>query len=620
MKKKYYKTTCVMLAASMILSFTGCEKKAATIEGLSEEEIEEETVVADTSNKQSSKDSNDNTGADEKIPDSYRWTETLYGGSEGFESVTMQVTLEDYSDKTMDAYTFEAEDFDKDYIHSMCDSLFDGGEAEVYDYHYKTKRVYDDLIDYYETAYEMYSFCKENNMDVFSFYPKALFGMWGEWELQPAIEEFDGAMIEQDINTLRSEMEQAPEKIENDYSYQGYLGKVNGEEYYMYFGNRNYDEYISSPETTQYNGRSITIMKENLEEAYCGDESSEELYINDNSVEIDGDNPLKHRRALYADIDSGTTVHYVDGSMSEPEADPDYISQCEDFLSKLGFGNYEFTGGVGTLYWGTGITNGFLFVNDYKMQSCDLTHPDGQILTFGIKQPFFGIGTAEIDYSNYLEDENPFYYSTYIEVMINDSGILGCRIINPLNITKVEPVSGIITNDAVMDIVRDSVNYKDLWNNPIGSKVKLFDITETRLILFPIRSENNKNEYTLIPCYIFFRFAGDSRLESTPFLLVNAIDGSIVNVDKNLSNPPMGWDNGNIGFDLFVNAGWMRFEKRNDRQSLESNSGKYPDKSINENNEGNENSDDSQDSASDNSETDTSDDNSDKGDIDDTEE
>ena len=204
--------------------------------------------------------------------------------------------------------------------------------------------------------------------------------------------------------------------------------------------------------------------------------------------------------------------------------------------------------------------------------------------------------------------------------MINDSGILGCQIINPLNITKVEPVSGIITNDAVMDIVRDSVNYKDLWNNPIGSKVKLFDITETRLILFPIRSENNKNEYTLIPCYIFFRFAGDSRLESTPFLLVNAIDGSIVNVDKNLSDPPMGWDNGNIGFDLFVNAGWMRFEKRNDRQSLESNSGKYPDKSINENNEDNENSDDSQDSASDYSETDTSDDNSDKGDIDDSEE
>ena len=38
MKKKYFKTTCVMLAASMILSFTGCEKKAATIEGLSEED------------------------------------------------------------------------------------------------------------------------------------------------------------------------------------------------------------------------------------------------------------------------------------------------------------------------------------------------------------------------------------------------------------------------------------------------------------------------------------------------------------------------------------------------------------------------------------------------------
>ena len=49
--------------------------------------------------------------------------------------------------------------------------------------------------------------------------------------------------IEENISRLEAEKEAAPETIENDYSYQGYMGKISGEDYYMYFGNREYNEY-----------------------------------------------------------------------------------------------------------------------------------------------------------------------------------------------------------------------------------------------------------------------------------------------------------------------------------------------------------------------------------------
>ena len=580
MKRKLLKSTCIMLAASMALAFTGCEKKAVNVEELGAESGTD-TATPDasetgTENAQTTNSLDTFYEAANGNETLYEWRETIDGGSNGFETVDVDISIYDYSDTAFDICTFEAEPFDEDYIKNICDALFDDGEVEVYDYHHKTKKVYEDLIGYYETANDIYTYCKDNNMEVFSYYPGAISPTWGEWELLPATEEFDGSVIEHDIDTLKAEMEEAPESIANDYSYQGYLGKVNGEEYYMYFGNRNYDEYLSSPETTQYNGRAITIMKENLEEAFNGstidyDELMGE-YTEVPSSLIEDDSPFNKKQAIVIDASLGTTtIHNIneDDTEDEAEVNSDYIAQAEEFISKLGFGDYEFTGASQDLYWGTGVSSGFLYTNQYTMMNCDMLVPDGKIISFGLKPHLPTILNVELDYTNYLEDSNPFYYSSYIDVMINDKGIVGCQIINPVKITQINTVSNIIDNESAAEIVKESVSDKSKWNIPTGSKAKLFDINEARLISFPIRSESSDNEYTLIPCYAFFRQSGDSRLESSPFLLINGLDGSIVKVEDNLSDPPSGWDNGNVGYDLFYNAGWMRFETIESRKSLE---------------------------------------------------
>lgn len=561
MKKKEFKFTCLLVAAAMILSFTGCEKKADTVEGLSEQQSgqeETEAAIADTSNKPTSSYPDSSDTSQEK-KDSIKWNETIYGGNDGFESVDMKLSLEDYSTKEYTAYTVEAEEFNKDYIKKMCDTVFDNGEVEVYDFNHKTKRVYDDLIDTYEGCLEAYVTCKEANVEsAFAFYPKRLFNENGDWELQQAIDEFDGAVIENDINRLKSERENAPDTIENDYSYQGYIGLIDGEEYYMYFGNRNYDEYMSSPETTQYNGRVITIIKKDLEESYNGPETPEEIIIDGSEYELGENNPYRHKKALVAE----PTITYMNTDSSS-DINEDYVGKGLEFLSRLGFGNYEFDGNPATLMWGSGLSNGFMYVNDYHMMAYDMGDTDGEILRYRLDMP--SISEYEVQFSSYVDDGDPYDFNTYIDVMINDSGIVGCQIYNPLNVINAEPVMGLIDNEGLMDIVRDSVNYRELWNNPIGRNIKIFEVNESRIVTFPIRSESNKNEYTYVPCFVLNGFSQDTRLVSTPVLIVNAIDGSIVSIDKELTGYPAGWRNGNVGHDIYLAGRWARYEKLKDR-------------------------------------------------------
>ena len=88
------------------------------------------------------------------------------------------------------------------------------------------------------------------------------------------------------------------------------------------------------------------------------------------------------------------------------------------------------------------------------------------------------------------------------------------------------------------DIVRESINDKDLWNNPINQKVNCFELNEVRLISFPIKSDVKDNEYTYVPCYMFWNVSSEY---SSPFMLINAIDGSIVKIEDNLAGYPAGW-------------------------------------------------------------------------------
>lgn len=294
MKRFRGKLTCAIILSAIILGVSGCEKKADVIEGNTEAPEDSSSVAEGKVNTEKTTEPDYGNNDDDQNGDSGKWEEVLSGSGEGALNVSMDVTLGDYSGVEGTAVTVEVPEFDKSYIHSMCDAVFDPGEIEVYDFDHKTKRVYEDTIHVYEETLELYDFYdKHDDKGIKNYYKK--FDPYGcFFAMDFSMDDFERSKIEDDIDRLRFENESAPESIENDYSYGGYIGKIDGEEYYMYFGNRNYDEYYSSPVTYQLNGRVITIMKKDLESSYRGEPLNEYL-----SVKYDDDQSLISEMPLY---------------------------------------------------------------------------------------------------------------------------------------------------------------------------------------------------------------------------------------------------------------------------------------------------------------------------------
>ena len=574
MKRFRGKLACFILSSTIIMGISGCEKKADVIEGNTE------TTESSSSTSQGKVNTEpttevDHSRDDNESSDSGKWEEVISGMGEGSLNVSMDVNLGDYSGVEGTAVTVEVPEFDKSYIHSMCDAVFDSGEIEVYDFDHKTKRVYEDTIHVYEETLELYDFYdKHDDKGIKNYYKK--FDPYGcFFAMDFSMDDFERSRIEDDIDRLRFESESAPESIENDYSYGGYIGKIDGEEYYMYFGNRNYDEYFSSPVTYQLNGRVITIMKKDLESAYRGEPLNEYLSVKyDDDQAIISDMPL-YREAII-DPHSFAIKYSINGmpedtSISNTNADVEaYVSKGEQFINKLGFGNYVFDDDPRPLTWGYCNSEGFMYVNNYYVTAFNAPTEDGYILRYYLDD-VVTLPEGELYMDEYVPGGDAYHYESYIDVMINESGIIGCQIYNPVKVIKTEPMPVSIDNDQLKDIVRDSIKNSEGWNK--GIETDLFTVSHSQLVSFPIRSEKNKNEYTYVPCYIMYGnlptyISIYKNMNATsPMVIVNANDGSLINITKELTDYPDGWNNGNNVALYYFSMGengtamWTRYEK-----------------------------------------------------------
>ena len=566
-------TLGLLLAAAMMLSFAGCEKKADIVEGNT---VSEEAVNGSGDNSQiDTEDENTESG------DSERWTENLTGDGSGFESVDVSATLYDYSKKELSTCTVQIEEFNSDFVKEMCESVFDPETVEVYDFNHKTKAVYDELIGHYENAAKLYDVAKSHAEEFFKYYVYDFISS-GYGELRETVEPMERAEIEADIERLKTERESAPETIENDYSYQGYKGMIGGEEYSLYFGNRNFDEYMSSPCSLQWNGRVVTIMKSDIQSQYAG--TMEDMYFSENDVVSaanEPDNPMYIKNAIITDR-STANISYAE--ISNPVGE-ETIQKAKDFITDLGYGDYVYNPDETTgLMWSNAVNDYFMYSNGYRMTVPSMLTTDGWMLRFELDtEGPDRLEDYDITTADYVEDGDSLDYRSYIDVMINGNGVIGCQINNPVKVLKREPVTSNIDRDSLKDIVRDSINNKELWNIPEGKKVALFNIENVKLIQFPIRSSEGSDEYTFIPCYVVYKQQLDEanalsqkansamgilippmNAASNPFLLINAIDGSIVDAGAQLEDYPKGWDNGNTGYENFIQDGWTRYEKKYD--------------------------------------------------------
>lgn len=558
MRKRRLIKSIIMIAA-LTLCCTGCEKKADVIEGYvetSEDSGSDTAGVSKTGDSKADSSKKETSETDNETSATETWNESIEGGDKGFGTVDIAVSFNDYSAKELSTTTVKFNEFNADFAKNMCDTVFDGGEAQVYDYSHKTKRVYDDLLKAYEDSLTVYDESEkiaelQGSALVSMPVQEVMFGYWDRQLISGELVDMDKSEIEEDIERLKKEKESAPETIENDYSYGGYLGKISGEEYYMYFGNRNFDEYLNSMDTTQFNGRVVTIMKSDLENAYAGPEV--ESVLNANSI-IPG-----YQTNDRINIDS------VDLS-------DDMMAAAKEFLGRIGCGDYVYNPEEsGKLYWGNETGDGFIFANGYCLRDIMPEVSDGARLRFAINTPDMEkLSLYDIEMPLYSASGDTLDYDSYVDVLVNSNGVLGCQIYNPTTILKKDAVDSILDIDTLKDIVRESVKDKSLWNVCAGRTVNNFELSQVKLINFPVRSDSNKEEYTLVPSYIIDgnvlpanqitnpTIIPNIQGMDLPFLIVNAIDGSIIKVEDELTDYPAGWNNGNVGYASYKEYQWNR--------------------------------------------------------------
>ena len=161
--------------------------------------------------------------------------------------------------------------------------------------------------------------------------------------------------------------------------------------------------------------------------------------------------------------------------------------------------------------------------------------------------------------------------NSYIDVYVTDAGVLGCKMVNPMDVKKIEVAESIISPKDVKDIITENIDNRDAWNIPVNDERKSLMLTKWRLINFPIKSKEDKNEYTYVPAYILYHeinpdehmITNADQLRNEPFILINALDGSIIKVQKELTVYPEGYKRGNEGYTALIAGRWKRDEGMN---------------------------------------------------------
>ena len=584
---KNKKRFVIPMTLLLSLTMTSCGKKAKKIDDYDNSNSSTEEI-ASTEEDSTTNPTTDKSG-------SSLWIEHINGDeSKGYPEIFINSSLRDISKYKLTTSTVNVPHFDKEFRKNICEKAFDSGDIEVYDYDHMTKKLYDDKISLYQHVLSYYD-DNSSNTGIMSNYYETY-----DRQTMPVetSEVFSKDKIEYDIDKLNADKEKAPETIENDYSYDGYLGKINGEEYYVHFGNRNFDEYVSSPETYQTNNRVVTIMKKDLAGSYVfhdypdeikaqADATNTPLPEHDEAFEnefydsiVDNDSTVMvPETTIYQKGEDGVFIHvpdeyfapYSPKNSDEEEA----LSKADAFLDKLGFSDYKIQNS-GTLTWTSSISPGLFYINDYKFlpltkYARDFTGGYTFIYRFDFGSDLEEIAAEALSLHNYTDDGDVFNFNSFIKVYVNDNGVLGCHIINPMTLVKNQDIDKTISFEDMQNIVRESVSDKSLWNNPatLNPNIELKDIVFTE---FPIKSNDSDTEYTYTPCYIIGNlsinnmFLNNSGLSTdntskTPVIIINAIDGSIVSVKDSLDEYPIGANNANVGTSGYYDKTWPMFHK-----------------------------------------------------------
>ncbi len=536
--RKYLKKTISTAALMLMLAAaSGCEKKAESIvddESSAVETTESSNVSADTS---SNEDTTIASAVESTTVEPYTWNENIKGNGSDFIDFDINVKIKGKAEENANIFTVRTDDYNNpEFVKELCDKVF-GGTAEVYDYKARTKRIVDADLEMYNSILEMYA--DEDAGMKFSRYP-------GEEE--PGPDEYDKNMkiVQDKIAELEDERNSAPDKVDNDYTYGGYIGNINGEEYYMILGNRNFEEYPEAPLTTQFDGRVVTVFKKDHSEFF-----------------------------------DGGMIYYVDMMPTgwkgkDADVPDDMVAAAQEFVNSMGFSEYKFCNAKSDGFF---CQKGVLVSVFGELDLPESYYPAGRegfsgytaMFTLGGEKDRI-LGLIENDINTCCDNCDNMMISSYILVQVNENGVLGAVMVNPLSMVDSEPVQ-IMSDEDAKNIIVENINDINAWNIPVENPAKSLDINQLKLISFPVKSEKDEHEYTYVPAYVFTHqhqygqayltdvASGYSNYYS-PVMVINAVDGTFINIKDNIGTYYKGYTRGNEGYNELFNGNWERYRKQ----------------------------------------------------------
>lgn len=294
--------------------------------------------------------------------------------------------------------------------------------------------------------------------------------------------------------------ENAPDELveATEYDCDTYLAKINGVDYIISMGNQgeNYNAITIEP-TNEY----MYVLGKDWEGGFClFDESLLSESINTNMCTI-----------------------------TQAEAEKKAIT----FVEQLGITDMKMVGSYHAPFNG--------FDDEGKMEK---VYYNGYVMRFSRNIDGVTIDRNEY-YSNYCSTADELYiaqcnecYGNMIEthyfdrgygveniyVVVNDEGVVYFYYESPLSVDSVmgEDLQ-LISFDSVKNIMIEEIQDKDYYSNEI--------FTECKLTYFPVRDEKDRNSIAMVPVWKL------SDTNNTTMVVVNAIDGSVINMGYQLYVP-----------------------------------------------------------------------------------
>jgi hypothetical protein len=199
---------------------------------------------------------------------------------------------------------------------------------------------------------------------------------------------------------------------------------------------------------------------------------------------------------------------------------------AEQFVNSLGFSGYEVTKTL-PLAW-------YNYVSEDEV----LTAIDGYSVS--LEPMVDGISLSEDEYSYDLcfayddSGDGTHYGTNYdvnsdIMVFVTDDGVVGMFTENLFTITDITENVPVISLDNVKDIMEDALknDYDTYVQYQTGHSVKFKNLT---LKYFRLKDDTSDDAYSFVPVWQL----SDSKVDMQYCVVVNAIDGSVIDVGKEI--------------------------------------------------------------------------------------